>query len=99
MHLLRRLHPNYRTEPLADGALVQRFRGSRMENSIRLGPNEWHVVVIHPDGSVDDVGLRGRAGLAVVQRVPATVDGRTTTAAVAVVSMTCQPRPRRESSV
>ncbi|MES2210965.1 MAG: hypothetical protein V4515_12405 [Chloroflexota bacterium] len=57
MHLLRRLRPLYRTEPLADGALVQRMRGHRLESSIRLGPNEWHVAIIHADGTVDDLGI------------------------------------------
>ncbi len=57
MRLLRRLRPHYRTEPLADGALVQLMRGQRLESTIRLGPNEWHVAIIHADGSIDDLGI------------------------------------------
>jgi len=59
MHLLRksRLTPRYETEPLPDGALVQRFRGHELESSLRLGPNHWHAVIIHADGSVTDLGV------------------------------------------
>ena len=38
--------------PLPDGALVT-VGGDR----IRLGPNEVHAVVLHPDGSWDDCGI------------------------------------------
>jgi len=59
MNLLRlsRLRPHIETQPLPDGALVRRMRGHRIEETLRLGPNAWHVVVIHADGSVDDLGV------------------------------------------
>jgi len=59
MNLLRlsRLRPHIETQPLPDGALVRRMRGRRIEETLRLGPNAWHVLVIHADGSVDDLGV------------------------------------------
>lgn len=57
MHLIRRLKPRYEVEPMAEGALIRRLRGSRVEETIHLGPNLWHVAIIHDDGSVDDLGL------------------------------------------
>lgn len=57
MHLIRRLKPRYEVEPMAEGALIRRLRGSRVEDAIHLGPNLWHVAVIHEDGSVDDLGM------------------------------------------
>jgi hypothetical protein len=46
--------PRIRIRP--DGILEVR-RGLRVEQQLRLGPNEVHAVVIHPDGSVDDLGV------------------------------------------
>jgi hypothetical protein len=43
--------------PLIDGAIVQMMRGHRAGDRLRLGPNEVHAVVIHPDGSYDDLGI------------------------------------------
>ena len=59
MHLLRlaRSKPRPLVEPLADGALLHTLRGGRIDQSLRLGPNMWHVAVVHPDGSIDDLGL------------------------------------------
>ena len=59
MHPLRlaRLAPRFRTEQLPDGALIQRIRGHRLEETLRLGPNEWHFAIVHEDGSVDDLGI------------------------------------------
>ena len=59
MNLLRhlRLVPRYEVEPLADGALIHRIRGLRVEETIRLGPNHVHAAIIHPDGSVTDLGV------------------------------------------
>ena len=57
MQLLRRLAPHYRPEPLPDGVLLRRMRGHRIEESLRLGPNEWHAVIVHEDGSIDDLGI------------------------------------------
>ena len=49
MHLLRGSKPDFRVVGLRDGA--------RVGDSIRLGQNEVHAVVIHPDGSYDDCGI------------------------------------------
>lgn len=32
-------------------------RGTSFESSVHHGPNAWHCVVIHPDGSFDDYGV------------------------------------------
>lgn len=49
--------PIIRAIPLRDGALVQRIRNGRAEDSLRLGPNMVHAVVIHADGSITDCGV------------------------------------------
>jgi hypothetical protein len=58
MHLLRfgQERPRTRIEPLADGARLHVVRAHGFSQSIRLGPNVWHALVIHPDGSIDDLG-------------------------------------------
>ena len=40
-----------------DGAILDLVRGSRVEDRLRLGPNEVHAIVFHPDGSYDDCGV------------------------------------------
>ncbi len=59
MHLLRlvRSQPRQEIEPLADGANVRLYRGTRFMSSTRMGPNEWHAMVIHDDGTTDDLGI------------------------------------------
>lgn len=59
MHLLRfaRTRPETRVEPLADGARLHLVRGHGFAESIRLGPNQWHWLIIHEDGSTDDLGI------------------------------------------
>lgn len=59
MHLLRlaRLRPRTLIEPLTDGARLHVARGHLMSQQARLGPNEWHALVIHPDGTIDDLGV------------------------------------------
>ena len=49
MHLLRGIKPDFSVEALPDGA--------RVGDRIRIGQNEVHAVVIHPDGSYDDCGI------------------------------------------
>lgn len=45
-------------QPLRDGALVRLFDGRhRAIDTIRLGPNHVHAVVLHPDGSFTDCGV------------------------------------------
>lgn len=57
MRLLRlvRTRPRSVIEPLADGALLHTYRGDWRE-TIRLGPNIWHVAIVHADGSITDIG-------------------------------------------
>ena len=59
MNLLRllRVRPQYMTSALDDGALLKLVRGTRVEDTIRLGPNEVHAAIIHEDGSVTDLGI------------------------------------------
>lgn len=39
----------------AFGATI--MRGRALDASLTLGPNSWHALVIHPDGSYDDLGV------------------------------------------
>jgi hypothetical protein len=41
-----------RIEPLPDGAILH-----MMGEKLRLGPDQVHAAIIHPDGSVDDLGI------------------------------------------
>lgn len=49
--------PHYVVEPLSDGAILRLMRGRRVEDTIRIGPNEVHAAIIHADGSVEDLGV------------------------------------------
>ncbi len=51
------MKPTFRVIPLRDGAYVQRVRGYKTEETIRLGPNQVHAVITHADGSVTDLGI------------------------------------------
>ena len=57
MLYLRRLMPRLDIEPLRDGARLRIRRGYRVEDSIRLGPNEVHAFITHADGSIEDLGI------------------------------------------
>lgn len=71
MHLLRRAgfwRPRLEVQPagvremsdalgLADAATISVYRARRLEDQLRLGPNEVHAMIIHPDGSFDDLGV------------------------------------------
>ena len=58
MHLLRRRpRPMVEVLNIADDVSVLITRGRRVEDRIRLGSNEVHAVVLHPDGSYDDLGV------------------------------------------
>lgn len=46
-----------RAMPLPDGALVDIIRRGRVEDTLRLGPNEVHAFITHEDGSIDDLGI------------------------------------------
>jgi len=54
---LVRSRPTAEIEPLADGAILHTFRDGRLESSLRLGPNHWHAVIIHADGTTTDLGV------------------------------------------
>ena len=58
MHLrLARTRPRHRVEPLADGAAIHLDRGHGFSEHVRLGPNQWHWLVIHADGTTTDLGI------------------------------------------
>lgn len=46
-----------RTLPLPDGALLEIIRRGRVQDSVRIGPNEVHAFITHEDGSIDDLGI------------------------------------------
>jgi hypothetical protein len=51
-----------RLAPKPDGAILDILRRDhrqreRLVDSVRLGPNEVHAFITHPDGSVDDLGI------------------------------------------
>jgi hypothetical protein len=59
MQLLRLAHlvPRVEVDGSADGAIVRVMRGHRLSDSVRLGPNQVHFAILHPDGSYDDCGV------------------------------------------
>src|SRR3990170_4990834 len=56
MHLLR-VTPRIEVDGLDDGALVRVMRGHRLSDRVRLGPNQVHFAILHPDGSYEDCGV------------------------------------------
>ncbi len=64
MHLLRR-HPkprvvvpeNFGRVGSDDAWGLKIMRGREMVESVRHGPNAWHAMVVHADGSYDDLGV------------------------------------------
>ena len=57
MHLLRRIAPRIEVDHLPDGAVVRVMRGHRLSDAVRMGPNQVHFSITHPDGSVEDLGI------------------------------------------
>ena len=58
MRFLRpRPQPMVEIVNLRDDVAVQIRRGRVVEQQLRLGPNNVHAVVIHPDGTYDDCGV------------------------------------------
>lgn len=45
------------TEHLDDGAMLEIKRGHRLAERIRMGPNEVHAFITHPDGTITDLGI------------------------------------------
>jgi hypothetical protein len=41
----------------ADGETNRIMRGATIESTVHIGPNAWHAVVFHDDGSYDDCGV------------------------------------------
>ena len=50
-------HPQLEVVGLDDHANVSIIRGRRIEEVIRVGPNEVHAAITHPDGSITDLGI------------------------------------------
>lgn len=46
-----------RRAPLPDGALLEFYRGDRLADVLRIGPNLVHALIQHPDGTVTDLGV------------------------------------------
>lgn len=46
-----------RRAPLPDGALLNFYRGTALQDSLRIGPNMVHALIKHPDGSFTDLGV------------------------------------------
>jgi hypothetical protein len=59
MNLLRvsKLPKFLRTREVSDGAVIDIIRGYKVEDSIRLGPNQVHAIIGHADGSYEDLGV------------------------------------------
>jgi len=57
MHLLRRLTPRLDVEGRSDGAMLSVMTGEKVADRLRLGPNQVHAIVFHPDGSWTDCGV------------------------------------------
>ncbi|HXJ65713.1 MAG TPA: hypothetical protein VNN79_18300 [Actinomycetota bacterium] len=55
MRLLR--PPRIEVDALDDGAVVRLMRGHRLSDAVRLGPNEVHFSIVHPDGDYEDLGV------------------------------------------
>lgn len=50
--------PEYTLRHLpGDGELITRWREGKVEDTLHLGPNRVHAVIIHADGSIDDLGV------------------------------------------
>lgn len=49
--------PSTRIEPLPDGALIHILRGRKVEETLRIGPNEVHAVIFRVDGTIEDLGV------------------------------------------
>lgn len=55
---LLRSMPRYTIEHVPDdGELLRRYRGDKLEDVLHIGPNWVHAVIIHADGSIDDLGM------------------------------------------
>jgi len=46
-----------RRSPLPDGAILEFLRAGRVQDTLRLGPNQVHAGVTHADGSYTDYGI------------------------------------------
>ena len=66
----------------ADSWGIRVMRGRALDHTVRFGPNSWHVGIIHPDGTYDDLGTShnflctaGRDLIAAGQGQPALKEG------------------------
>lgn len=46
-----------RAMPLPDGALLEILRRGRVQDSLRIGPNQVHAFITHADGDITDLGI------------------------------------------
>lgn len=53
----RDVRPQVEVMGVGDAATVAVRRGHRLEELVRLGPNEVHAAIIHADGSITDLGI------------------------------------------
>ena len=97
MQFLRRLRlvPRYEVQPLRDGARLLLYRGHRVEDTIRLGPNEVHASITHADGTITDLGIShnllntdGRDLVAAALGTPGINNGTNAASAMAATSLT-----------
>lgn len=50
-------HPQLEVVGFDDHAAVNIIRGRKVEELVRFGPNMVHAAIIHPDGSITDLGV------------------------------------------
>lgn len=49
--------PQIEATAISDGAIIQIKRGRKTERVLRLGPNQVHAIITHPDGTTTDLGV------------------------------------------
>lgn len=52
-----RKHPQLEVVTVDDATIVNIMRGRKTEELVRFGPNEVHAAIVHPDGSITDLGV------------------------------------------
>lgn len=54
--LMKRLWPFTRISHYNDGGVLEIRRGRKVVNRLRMGPNEVHAFITHPDGTITNLG-------------------------------------------
>ena len=82
-------------EPLSEGLLMRYMRGSHVQETLRLGPNEVHGIIKHPDGTFTDLGVShnllttvGRDLIAYAMGISTGVIARNTASGTTATSLT-----------